>query len=150
MTDLTSSHTMLSDSTEDILVSVLKELGVDKLSNADLERSKAYVLIHKDNPDTKEMLGSVNIAVPIKIDSESAKVINDLNIPTDAPVLTCFGMFDAADNMKEFNFRCAIRNEHGYPLSSITDKMSSRTSDLNAKITDVIRKEVLEDLKSVL
>jgi hypothetical protein len=150
MKNLAEEHTLLAESTEDILVSVLKETGMKGVSEKDLRNSKAYVIIHQDNPDTNEILGSVNISVPIHIDKKSKEAINAMNIPTERPMLTCFGLFDASNEMKDFTFRCVIRNEHGYPISHATEGLLSRTNEMNEKITSVIQKEVLEDINKIM
>lgn len=138
---------VLFESSEDILLSVLKEAGINDPSDVDILNSKAYVMLHRDNPDTKEILGSYNILVPYIIESDLQESINRMNIPTEAPVLTCFGMFDASqDNLDDMSIRCTVRNEHGYPLSHINDDLIAKTRDINNRISQVIRKEILEDI----
>lgn len=145
------SHTLLEESTQDILVSVLKEIEIKNIRKEDLQSSEAYVILHRDNPETKEMLGSINIRVPITIDSASKKIINKMNIPTERPMLTCFGVFDASEkNLESLSTRCIIRNEHGYPISYTSESLLTKTKEINKKMVTIIKKEILEDLNNIL
>jgi hypothetical protein len=139
---------LLFESSEDILLSVMKEAGINDPSDMDLLNSKAYVMLHRDNPDTKEILGSYNILVPYALNSDLKSSINEMNVPAQSPVLTCFGMFDASQsNLDDMSIRCTIRNEHGYPLSHMSDELIDKTEGINARISQVIRNEIIEDLE---
>lgn len=148
MKTLKDNAMFLEDATRDILESALKELDI-RPSKEELEDSEAYVLLHRDNPNTKEVLGSVNLRLPYKIDQKSRDVLEQMNVPAKKTFLTCFGVFDASKEDFDVSIRCNARNEHGFPISYTNEIILKNVEQISDKLTNAIKKEIKEDIDSL-
>lgn len=150
MKEITDTEYFMEEATVDVLKSVFEEIGTDHLTDESLEDSETYIILHRDNPKTSEILGSVNINVPYPNDAEMNDVLNNLNIPSENPRLTCFGVFDISEpKIKDISLRCSIRNEHGFPISNTMESLSKRTRSINQKILQSLEEEIKEDVNKI-
>lgn len=133
-----------------MLNSLLKEANITRLTKEEARESEAYVVLHKDNPDTPEELGSANFSVPYAIDEETKQELAKMFIPTERPRLTCFGAFDVSNNdLKDISLRCVVRNEHGIPISHATSRLRDDTARINGAMIASIRREVAKEVEKL-
>lgn len=138
----------LDAATTDILESVINDFGL-KLSEEDMIDSEAYILLHRDNPDTKEILGSINLRFPFEMDDETKKNLKERNIPTEKVFLTCFGVFDAYKKDFDVSIRCNARNEHGFPIYCTNTTTMTKIQNTSDILTEKIKKEIKEDVEAL-
>jgi hypothetical protein len=119
-------------------------------STAASRRGEGYVALHRDNPDTREVLGSLYLNIPLVLEREAVEGGISAGIPADGPDLICLGSFDAVrGRMDNLTVRCTVRNEHGHLLS----QHSPRLRELEARATELsaeaIRTEGDRELSSL-
>lgn len=147
MKEITETEYFMEEATVDVLKSIFEEIGTEHLTDKSLEESEAYIILHRDNPETSEVLGSVNINVPYPSDDEVREVLGKLNVPYERPRLTCFGVFDISKpDLGNVSLRCAIRNEHGFPISYATESLGQKTDKINRRILESLQNEIKEDV----
>ena len=148
MTD-SSPQIYLEDATEDILTSLMSEKYFPDSINSEENSSEGYIIIHQDNPDTTELLGSLHIRIPFDIDKETKHILEDMKIPTEKTTMVCYGAFDASDPDMGISLNCSVRNEHGYPISYVTDTLRSTMIQINDQLEQDLKKEISEDIKNL-